>query len=83
MGDSPFWTAKEAAAYARVARGTILEHVRAGRLQACRIPVGRRGGAGRRGELRIRREWVEAWLGLEAEPTPPGGDARRRQGGAS
>ncbi len=52
--DSPWWRIREAAQYARCGPKVIYNAVRAGRLRAVRL--------GGRRELRIRRDWVDAWL---------------------
>ena len=57
----PIWlTPDQAAARAQVGRGVIYHEVRAGRLRAARI--------GGRRELRIRPEWIDAWLEHAATP---------------
>jgi excisionase family DNA binding protein len=51
---SPWLTVAEAAQRARCGVKTLYREVRAGRLRAARI--------GGRRELRLRPEWVDAWL---------------------
>jgi excisionase family DNA binding protein len=51
---SPWLTVAEAAQRARCGVKTVYREVRAGRLRAARI--------GGRRELRLRPEWVDAWL---------------------
>ena len=55
---SPWLTAGQAAARAQVSRDTIYSEVRAGRLRAARV--------GGRRQVRIRAEWVDAWLDASA-----------------
>lgn len=57
---TPWLTPKEAAGRARCGVKMIYREVKAGRLRAARI-------AGRR-ELRIKPEWVDAWLESTATP---------------
>ena len=53
-------TIKEAASRARCGVGTLLREVRAGRLRAVKV--------GGRRTLRLRAEWIDAWL--EARELP-------------
>lgn len=57
---SPWITVGEAATWARCGVKLIYREVRAGRLQAVRV--------GGRRELRLRPEWIDAWL-LARDPT--------------
>jgi excisionase family DNA binding protein len=57
---SPWLTVKEAAIVAKCGTRTIRKEVAAGRLRAARI--------GGRRDIRIHRDWVDAWL--EATATP-------------
>ena len=57
---TPWLTPKEAAGRARCGVKMIYREVKAGRLRAARI-------AGRR-ELRVKPEWVDAWLESTATP---------------
>ena len=59
-GLTPWLTPKEAAGRARCGVKMIYREVNAGRLRAARI-------AGRR-ELRVKPEWVDAWLESTATP---------------
>jgi excisionase family DNA binding protein len=59
-GQTPWLTPKEAAGRARCGVKMIYREAKAGRLRAARI-------AGRR-ELRIKPEWVDAWLVSTATP---------------
>ena len=58
--ENTWLTPKEAAQRARCGVKTIYREAKAGRLRAARI-------AGRR-ELRMKREWVDAWLERTATP---------------
>jgi excisionase family DNA binding protein len=51
---SPWLTVTEAAQRARCGVKTVYREVRVGRLRAARV--------GGRRELRLRHEWVDAWL---------------------
>ena len=55
-GGSPWLTVNEAAARARCGIKTIYREVKANRLKAAKV--------GGRRELRLRAEWVDAWLEL-------------------
>lgn len=55
---SPWRTAKEAGARGRVSERTVYNEVKAGRLRAARV--------GGRRELRLRDEWIDAWLEASA-----------------
>lgn len=57
---SPWLTVREAAARARCGPKTVYREVEAGRLKAARV--------GGRRELRLRAEWVDAWLEQAATP---------------
>lgn len=59
-GQTPWLTPKEAAGRARCGVKMIYREAKAGRLRAAHI-------AGRR-ELRMKREWVDAWLESTATP---------------
>ena len=58
---SPWLTVVETALVARCGRRLIYREVKAGRLRAARIGLLRRN-------LRIHRDWVDAWLEQCAEP---------------
>lgn len=58
--DSPWMTAKDAAAYLKRGRDFIRREIRAGRLRAARV--------GGRGEILTRREWCDAWVTDQATP---------------
>ena len=57
---SPWLTPKEAAQRARCGVKTIYRETKLGRLRAARV--------GGRRDLRIRPEWVDAWLDKAAKP---------------
>jgi excisionase family DNA binding protein len=57
---SPWLTAEEARARAKVGLKTIYREVKAGRLRAARI--------GGRRDLRFLAEWVDQWLEASAAP---------------
>ena len=67
---SPWLTADEAAQRARTGVKTIYSEVAAGRLRAARV--------GGRRALRLRPEWVDAWLDLSATPVDVGPADDRR-----
>jgi excisionase family DNA binding protein len=54
VGASPWLTLKEGAAYARTGTRIVYQAIRAGQLRAVRV--------GGRRELRIKREWIDAFL---------------------
>jgi excisionase family DNA binding protein len=58
--DSPWLTTSEAAAYARLSPKTLLRAIAAGRLRHARV--------GGRRSIRLRREWIDAWLLATAHP---------------
>jgi excisionase family DNA binding protein len=62
---SPWLTIHDGAAWARCGRRQLYEAVHRGKLRAVRV--------GGRGELRFRREWIDAWL----EAAPAKGRRRR------
>jgi excisionase family DNA binding protein len=62
---SPWLTVKKGAAWAQCGRRQLYEAVQRGDLRAVRV--------GGRGELRFRREWIDAWL----ERTPASGRRSR------
>jgi excisionase family DNA binding protein len=65
---APVWiTAKEAATYARVGLKLIYREVDAGRLRAARV--------GGRRSIRLKAEWISAWLEASA-PQPFAGPYR-------
>lgn len=55
---SPWLTVSEGATYAKVSRGVIYAECRAGRLRHARV--------GGRRDIRLRREWLDAWLEASA-----------------
>jgi excisionase family DNA binding protein len=56
--DTPWITVDEAATRARCGIKLIYREVRAGRLKAVRV--------GGRRELRLRADWIDAWLNRDA-----------------
>jgi excisionase family DNA binding protein len=64
---SPWLTVAEAAQRARCGVKTVYREVQVGRLRAARI--------GGRRELRLRPEWVDAWLEQAAAVVMVGADA--------
>jgi excisionase family DNA binding protein len=64
---SPWFTVAEAAQRARCGVKTVYREVQAGRLRAARI--------GGRRELRLRPEWVDAWLDQTSAVVMVGADA--------
>ena len=68
VADSPWMKVKpDAVAYAQVSESTLLREIRAGRLRAVFV--------GGRRAIRIKREWIDAWLLQQspdhiAAPTP-------------
>ena len=58
--NSPWLTVTEACDIAKVGPKTIYREVKAGRLRAARI--------GDRRDIRIHRDWIDAWLAASAEP---------------
>jgi excisionase family DNA binding protein len=65
---SPWLTLSEAATYARRGRRFLAREVKCGRLQAARV--------GGRGEIVLRREWIDRWIEDQATPVMVG--VRRR-----
>jgi excisionase family DNA binding protein len=63
---SPWLTVKEACTVAKVGVKLLYREVKAGRLRAARI--------GDRRDIRIHRDWIDAWLAASAEPV----EIRRR-----
>lgn len=57
---SPWLTVSQAAAYAQISVRTVYRECRANRLRHARI--------GGRREVRVRREWLDAWLDASAAP---------------
>jgi excisionase family DNA binding protein len=57
---SPWLTVREAARHARVGVKCIYREVAASRLRAARV--------GNRRDLRLRAEWIDAWLTASATP---------------
>lgn len=51
---TPWLRIQDAASYARCGRKLLYREIAAGRLRAARV--------GGRRELRLRREWLDAWL---------------------
>jgi excisionase family DNA binding protein len=51
---SPWLTVQEAAAWAKVSPNLVYQNIKLGRLRAARL--------GFRNDLRIRVEWLEAWI---------------------
>jgi len=62
---TPWITVEEAATRARCGIKLIYREVRAGRLRAVRV--------GGRRELRLRSEWIDAWLSGRDTMQPTGG----------
>jgi excisionase family DNA binding protein len=62
--ESPWLSAAEAAQRAGVGKRLIYREIRAGRLRAAVI--------GRRRELRLLVDWVDAWLEASARPLSTG-----------
>lgn len=58
--DTPWLTTAEGASYARISPKTLLRAIAAGRLRHARV--------GGRRSIRLRREWLDAWLLATAEP---------------
>jgi excisionase family DNA binding protein len=52
---SPWLTIREVRAVAQVGEKLLYREVKAGRLRAARI-------GGRRGPLRVHRDWIDQWL---------------------
>lgn len=65
LAASPWLTVKQGAEWAQCGRRQLYEAVQRGELRAVRV--------GGRGELRFRREWIDAWL----ESTPASGRTSR------
>lgn len=61
-GASPWLTLRDGAAYARVSAATLRREIAAGRLRAARV--------GGRRSIRLRAEWLDAWL-ERAAPVEP------------
>ena len=60
-GEASHWlTVREAAAWAKVSPGLIYLNIKLGRLRASRL--------GFRNDLRIKTEWLEAWIEALSEP---------------
>jgi excisionase family DNA binding protein len=59
---TPWIDVNEAAAHARCGVKLLYREIRAGRLQAARV--------GGRRELRLRAEWIDAWLTAQTLTSP-------------
>jgi excisionase family DNA binding protein len=64
-------TVAEAAAYAHVSASILYREVQARRLRAARL--------GGRRNLRLRRDWIDAWLEASATPVELGFEPRTRR----
>lgn len=64
MPETPWLTVAEVAAVARCGARLVYREITAGRLRAARV--------GGRKALRIRRDWVDAWLEACATPIEVG-----------
>lgn len=60
LADSPWMNTRQAAAYLHRGQRFVRQEVQAGRLRAARV--------GGRGELLVRREWLDAWVEQQAAP---------------
>jgi len=58
--DSPWMTAKDAAAYLKRGRRFVLREIHAGRLRAAQV--------GGRGEILTRAEWCDSWVEVHTTP---------------
>jgi excisionase family DNA binding protein len=56
----PWWTLRDAAAYAQVSVATLRRELKAGRLRHARI--------GGRTSIRVKAEWIDQWLESNATP---------------
>lgn len=62
---SPWWTVEQAASYAQVSTGVIYAACRAKKDRDGKVlvPVAlRHARVGGRRDIRLRREWIDAWL---------------------